>query len=91
MKYGKVKKRKDGKSTWDNVESIPDHCIVINENIRDKKLGDYKDELDLDWYIKAAKGRIIDYILPRHLKTRGKNYSFEEDWNNTLKVLGRSK
>lgn len=91
MKYGKVKKRKDGKSTWDNVESIPDHCIIINENIRNKKLSDYKDELDLDWYIQAAKGRIIDYILPRHLKTRGKNYSFEEDWNNTLKVLGRSK
>lgn len=88
-KYGKVKKRKWEKSTWDNVESIPEHCLVINDEIRGKTLADFIDQIDTGWYIWLAKSKIADYILLPHEKTRGKKYDPDEDWANVLKKLGR--
>ena len=88
-KYGKVKKRKWEKSTWDNVESIPEHCLVINDEIRGKTLADFIDQIDTGCYIWLAKSKIADYILLPHEKTRGKKYDPDEDWANVLKKLGR--
>ena len=87
-KYGKVKKMKNGKTTWDNVESLPDHCIIINEDIRGVYAKDVP-ELDRDWYVDEIKRKIIDYILTSSEKTRGKKYSLAEDWKNCRIKLGR--
>ena len=87
-KYGKVKKMKNGKTTWDNVESLPEHCIIINEDIRGVYAKDVP-ELDRDWYVDEIKRKIIDYILTSSEKTRGKKYSLAEDWKNCRIKLGR--
>lgn len=88
-KYGKVKKMKNGKETWDNVESLPEHCIIINEDIRGVTVGDRINDIDLTWYENEIKRKIVDFILPTNLKTKGKKYNLEQDWENTKKILGR--
>lgn len=88
-KYGKVKKMKNGKETWDNVESLPEHCIIINEDIRGVTVGDRINDIDLEWYENEIKRKVVEFILPTNLKTKGKKYSLEEDWNMVKKVLGR--
>lgn len=88
-KYGKVKKMKNGKETWDNVESLPEHCIIINDDIRGVTVGDRIDDIDLTWYENEIKRKVVDFILPANLKTKGKKYSLETDWENTKKILGR--
>ena len=87
-KYGKVKKMKNGKDTWDNVESLPDHCWINNGDIRGVYACDCP-ELDRDWYVDEIKRKIIDYILTGSERTRGKNYSLAEDWKNCRNKLGR--
>ena len=88
-KYGKVKKMKNGKETWDNVESLPEHCIIINEDIRGVTVGDRINDIDLTWYENEIKRKVVDFILPTNLKTKGKKYNLETDWENTKKILGR--
>lgn len=88
-KYGKVKKMKNGKETWDNVESLPEHCIIINEDIRGVTIGDRINDIDLTWYENEIKRKIVDFILHSHQKTKGKKYSLEEDWAMVKRVLGR--
>ena len=85
--YGKVKKRKNGKDTWDNVEGLPDHCLVFNDNIKDLTIREFN--LDLDWYINLAKQKIVDYVLLPEEKTKGKKKDLNIDWHNTLIKLGR--
>lgn len=86
-KYGKVKKRKESKETWDNVEGLPEHCIIYNDDIQD--MDNSVEWLDLDWYIDTAKSKIVDYVLTASEKTKGKNKSLEVDWQNVLKKLNR--
>lgn len=86
--FGKVKKRKTGKDTWDNVEGLPEHCLIYNDSIKDMIVRSM-DELDLDWYVNLAKSKIVDYVLETSEKTRGKKKSLEVDWSNVLKKLGR--
>lgn len=88
-KYGKVKKKKWDKENLDNVESIPEHCLVVNEDIRGKTLKDMHGEIDLSWYEDICKKRIVDYILTTGEKTKGKKYNAEEDWHNALKKIGK--
>ena len=88
-KYGKVKKMKNGKNTWDNVESLPEHCIIINDDIRGVTVADRIDDIDLDWYENEIKRKVVDFVLDSSLKTRGKKYSLEQDWAMVQKVLGR--
>ena len=77
------------KDTLDSLESTPDNALVINDNIEGKTIGDYMDQIDMEWYVNTVKGRIIDYVLEGKEKTRGKNYSFETDWENAKKKLGK--
>lgn len=88
-KYGKVKKMKNGKDTWDNVESLPEHCIIINDDIRGVKLGDRIDDIDTEWYENEIKRKIVDFVLDTTQRTKGKKYSLDQDWNMVKKVLGR--
>lgn len=88
-KYGKVKKMKNGKETWDNVESLPDHCIIINEDIRGVTIGDRANDVDLEWYENEIKRKVVDFVLDPPEKTRGKNYSLAQDWETVQRKLGR--
>lgn len=88
-KYGKVKKMKNGKNTWDNVESLPEHCIIINDDIRGVTVADRIDDIDLDWYENEIKRKVVDFILDSSQRTKGKKYSLEQDWKMVQKVLGR--
>lgn len=88
-KYGKVKKMKNGKETWDNVESLPEHCIIINDDIRGVTVADKIDDIDLDWYEDEIKRKVVDFVLDTSQRTRGKKYSLEQDWEMVQKVLGR--
>ena len=87
--YGKLKKKHRSKENLDNLPDIPDHCMVINENIRGKTLADVIDWIDLDWYTIAAKNAIINYVLGPSEKTKGKKKDMNVDWENTLRKLGR--
>ena len=88
-KYGKVKKMKNGKDTWDNVESLPEHCIIINDDIRGVTVADRIDDIDLDWYENEIKRKVVDFVLDSSQRTKGKKYSLEQDWEMVQKVLGR--
>lgn len=89
QRYGKLKKKKWNKETLDNVEGLPEHCLVVNENIQNITLGDFKDKIDLNWYVDLCKKRIIDYVLENKERTKGKNYSFDIDWQTCKKKLGK--
>ena len=67
---------KNGKTTWDNVESLPDNCWINNADIRGVYAKDIL-ELDRDWYVDEIKRKIVDYVLDPKLRTRGKKYSLE--------------
>ena len=88
-KYGKVKKMKNGKDTWDNVESLPEHCWINNNDIRGVHVSDVLDDLDLEWYENEIKRKICDFTLETNERTKGKNYSLEEDWKRVQRKLGR--
>ena len=88
-KYGKVKKMKNGKETWDNVESLPEHCWINNNDIRGVHVSDVLDDLDLEWYENEIKRKICDFTLETSERTKGKNYSLDEDWKRVQKKLGR--
>ena len=87
FKYGKVKKRKESKETWDNVEGLPEHCLIYNDSIQE--MSNNVPWLDFEWYINTAKSKIVDYILTTSEKTKGKKKSLSEDWTNVLRKLGR--
>lgn len=88
-KYGKVKKMKNNKETWDNVESLPEHCWINNGDIRGVTIGDVADKIDLEWYQNEIKRKVVDFILDTSEKTKGKNYSLEKDWEQVERKLGR--
>ena len=88
-KYGKVKKMKNGKVTWDNVESLPDHCIIINEDIRGVTVGDRINDIDLKWYEDEIKRKVVDFVLDGSERTKGKKYDLETDWQRVKVKLGR--
>lgn len=64
--YGKLVKKHNKKTKYDNVEGLPDRCLVLNKDIREFKAGDI--DLDYEWYINTAKERIISFILTNEEK-----------------------
>lgn len=88
-KYGKVKKMKNGKVTWDNVESLPDHCWINNNDIRGVTIKDVENDIDLEWYVDEIRRKVVDFVLHASQRTRGKKYSLDEDWQMVKHVLGR--
>lgn len=88
-KYGKVKKMKNGKETWDNVESLPEHCWINNNDIRGVTIKDVENDIDLDWYVDEIRRKVVDFVLDSSQRTRGKKYNLNTDWAMVKKVLGR--
>lgn len=92
--YGKLMKKHNKKTTYDSVEGCPEHCLVLNSDIRDMTSGDIA--LDFNWYIELAKDRIIEFMLTnddkKEIKTKAKelinNYKQEaKDRKITYKKL----
>ena len=88
-KYGKVKKMKNGKETWDNVESLPEHCWINNNDIRGVTIKDVENDIDLDWYVDEIRRKVVDFVLDSSQRTKGKKYNLDTDWAMVKKVLGR--
>ena len=45
----------------DKVEGTPEHVLIINTDIRGKKIGEL-DNIDYEWYITEAQRRIDDFL-----------------------------
>ena len=59
---GLYKHKKDKAiGTLDKVEGTPEHLLIYNYDIRDKKIGEL-DNIDYEWYIAEAQKRIDDFL-----------------------------
>ena len=56
----KHKKSKDI-GTLDKVEGTPEHVLIMNTDIRGKKIGEL-DNIDYEWYVAEAQKRINDFL-----------------------------
>lgn len=77
QRYGTIYKRKNGKETKaeiesedkernDKIASLPEHCVIDNENKMTIE------QIDKSFYIELAKKRINDYLGIKEKKTRGR-------------------
>ena len=58
--------------TLDKVEGTPEHLLIMNTDIRGKKIGEL-DNIDYEWYIAEAQKRINDFLgIKPERKTRRK-------------------
>lgn len=56
----------------DKVEGTPEHVLIVNTDIRGKKIGEL-DNIDYEWYIQEAQKRINDFLgIKPEKKTRKK-------------------
>ena len=59
---GLYKHKKDKAiGTLDKVEGTPEHLLIYNYDIRDKKIGEL-DNIDYEWYVAEAQKRIDDFL-----------------------------
>lgn len=56
----KHKKSKDV-GVLDKVEGTPEHVLIMNTDIRGKKIGEL-DNIDYEWYISEAQKRVDDFL-----------------------------
>jgi len=65
-------KRDKELGSLDKVEGTPEHVLIINTDIRGKKIGEL-DNIDYEWYIAEAQKRINDFLgIKPERKTRKK-------------------
>ena len=79
-KYGKIYKVKAENDMTAKIESLPEHCIIDNDN----KLT--IDKVDKTFYIELAKKRINDYMGIKPEKTKGKKKMAESKTTKTMNV-----
>lgn len=62
-KNGGLYKHKKSKDIGmlDKVEGTPEHVLIMNNDIRGKKIGEL-DNIDYEWYIAEARKRINDFL-----------------------------
>ena len=59
---GLYKHKKDkAAGTLDKVEGTPEHLLIMNTDIRGKKIGEL-DNIDYEWYVAEAQKRINDFL-----------------------------
>ena len=70
---GLYKHKKDkAEGTLDKVEGTPEHLLIMNTDIRGKKIGEL-DNIDYEWYVAEAQKRINDFLgIKPEKKTRKK-------------------
>ena len=54
-------KKEKAVGTLDKVEGTPEHVLIMNTDIRGKKIGELKN-IDYEWYIQEAQQRINDFL-----------------------------
>lgn len=54
-------KKEKAIGTLDKVEGTPEHVLILNTDIRNKKIGDLKN-IDYNWYIEEAQKRVDDFM-----------------------------
>lgn len=54
-------KREKEVGTLDKVEGTPEHVLIMNTDIRGKKIGEL-DNIDYEWYMAEAQKRINDFL-----------------------------
>lgn len=54
-------KRDKDIGTLDKVEGTPEHVLIMNTDIRGKKIGEL-DNIDYEWYVSEAQKRINDFL-----------------------------
>ena len=65
-------KRDKDIGTLDKVEGTPEHVLIMNTDIRGKKIGEL-DNIDYEWYVAEAQKRINDFLgIKPERKTRKK-------------------
>ena len=71
-KYGKIYKVKTENDSIAKIESLPEHCIIDNDNTLTI------DKVDKTFYIDIAKKRINDYMGIKPEKKKGRKKTMEE-------------
>lgn len=75
LKNGGLYKHKKSKETGtlDKVEGTPEHVLIMNTDIRGKKIGELEN-IDYEWYIAEAQRRIDDFLgVPRKVTRKRKD------------------
>lgn len=77
--------------TLDKVEGTPEHVLIVNTDIRGKKIGEL-DNIDYEWYVQEAQHRIDDFLRnkarKKSKKKEGGIMKFERiSFANILKTL----
>lgn len=75
----------------DKVEGTPEHVLIVNTDIRGKKIGEL-DNIDYEWYVQEAQHRIDDFLRnkarKKSKKKEGGIMKFERiSFANILKTL----
>jgi hypothetical protein len=79
-RYGKIYKIKAEDESTSKIESLPEHCIIDNDN----KLT--IDKVDKTWYIELAKKRINDFLGIQKIKNKKEKNTMATNTQKTMNV-----
>ena len=79
-RYGKLYKVKAENDSTAKIESLPEHCIIDNNNELTI------DKVDKTWYIELAKKRINDFLGIKEIKNKKENKKMANTTTKTLNV-----
>lgn len=79
-RYGKLFKVKAENDSTAKIESLPEHCIIDNDN----KLT--IESVDKSWYIELAKKRINDFLGIKQIKNKKEKNKMATSTTKTLNV-----
>ena len=79
-RYGKLFKVKAENDSTAKIESLPEHCIIDNNNELTI------DKVDKTWYIELAKKRINDFLGIKEIKNKKEKKSMANTTTKTLNI-----
>ena len=79
-RYGKLFKVKAENDSTAKIESLPEHCIIDNNNELTI------DKVDKTWYIELAKKRINDFLGIKQIKNKKENKKMAANTPKTINV-----
>ena len=80
MRYGKIYKVKAENDSSQQIESLPDHCIIDNDNQATIEI------VDKSWYIELAKKRINDFLGIKEIKNKKEKNTMATTTTKTANV-----
>ena len=80
MRYGKIYKVKAENDSSQQIESLPDHCIIDNDNQATIEI------VDKSWYIELAKKRINHYLGIKEIKNKKEKNTMATTTTKTANV-----